>query len=272
MYSEAEYDALSYMAEYIADIESFIAEKTADKFLADKLVSRAVLQSLEVISEASRRLSKELKGRHPSIPWRQIASAGNAYRHEYDGIDWMLVWDTACDLGGLLRAIRAELASYNSAPDLIIRLACAEDAVESVRTLRRSISELCFADHGNDPAILAEWLAKKNTNQFLSWLSDKDGRLFVAERAGKILGVASIRTLGEIVLNYISPDARFLGISKRLMNAMEAEAMKLGIRECTLTSTETAHRFYLDLGYRDEKQSISKMTGHAVYEMRKSLL
>jgi uncharacterized protein with HEPN domain len=35
-----------------------------------------------------------LKARHPSIPWRDIASAGNVYRHEYEEIVAKLVWDT----------------------------------------------------------------------------------------------------------------------------------------------------------------------------------
>jgi uncharacterized protein with HEPN domain len=41
----------------------------------------AVIRSLEIISEASRRLSDELKARHPGIPWREMAAAGNFYRH-----------------------------------------------------------------------------------------------------------------------------------------------------------------------------------------------
>jgi uncharacterized protein with HEPN domain len=43
----------------------------------------AVTRCLEIISEASRRLPDELKARHPSIPWKEIAGAGNVYRHDY---------------------------------------------------------------------------------------------------------------------------------------------------------------------------------------------
>jgi len=42
-----------------------------------------VTRCLEVISEASRRLSDELKARHLGIPWKQMAGAGNIYRHDY---------------------------------------------------------------------------------------------------------------------------------------------------------------------------------------------
>jgi uncharacterized protein with HEPN domain len=35
-----------------------------------------------------------LKGRHPPIPWKQIADAGNIYRHDYEDVAAQLVWDT----------------------------------------------------------------------------------------------------------------------------------------------------------------------------------
>ena len=42
----------------------------------------AVTRCLEIISEASRRSSDELKARHPQIRWKEMAAAGNFYRHE----------------------------------------------------------------------------------------------------------------------------------------------------------------------------------------------
>jgi GNAT superfamily N-acetyltransferase len=152
-----------------------------------------------------------------------------------------------------------------------VHIARSEDADAAVDVLRRSITELCSADHHGDLAIIGQWLSNKTQQHFLLWLDAADSRLFVAKHMDKILGVASIRTTGEITLNYVSPDARFLGVSKALMNAMEAEARNLGLGKCTLTSTETAHRFYLDRGYEDQKQLISEMTGSPVYQMRKLL-
>jgi uncharacterized protein with HEPN domain len=43
----------------------------------------ALTRCLEIISEASRRLSDEQKARHPEIAWREMAGAGNMYRHDY---------------------------------------------------------------------------------------------------------------------------------------------------------------------------------------------
>ena len=74
----------------------------------------AVVRALEVISEASRRLPMDLKQRHPDVPWVQIAAAGNIYRHEYEDVDYELVWQTAQrGLGTLKRVVEAELQSLS---------------------------------------------------------------------------------------------------------------------------------------------------------------
>ena len=44
--------------------------------------------------EASRRLSEELRARHPDIPWREMAAAGNFYRHNYEDVTPRRVWKT----------------------------------------------------------------------------------------------------------------------------------------------------------------------------------
>jgi uncharacterized protein with HEPN domain len=54
----------------------------------------AVIRCLEIISEASRRLPTDLKARYPSIAWKEMAGAGNIYRHEYEDVAAKLVWDT----------------------------------------------------------------------------------------------------------------------------------------------------------------------------------
>ena len=63
-------------------------------FKADLRAFYAVTRCLEIISEASRRLPNEVKARYPAISWKQMADAGNVYRHDYEDVAAQLVWDT----------------------------------------------------------------------------------------------------------------------------------------------------------------------------------
>jgi uncharacterized protein with HEPN domain len=73
----------------------------------------AVTRCLEIISEASKRLPQDVKARHPAIPWRQMADAGNKYRHEYEDVAQQVVWATVQDALPPLRAvILIELAAH----------------------------------------------------------------------------------------------------------------------------------------------------------------
>ncbi|WP_092035257.1 HepT-like ribonuclease domain-containing protein [Bradyrhizobium sp. OK095] len=74
-------------------------------FAADLRTVYAVTRCLEVISEASRRLPDELKARHPTIAWRQMAAAGNVYRHNYEDVAAHLVWETVQQALPPLRAV-----------------------------------------------------------------------------------------------------------------------------------------------------------------------
>jgi GNAT superfamily N-acetyltransferase len=132
-----------------------------------------------------------------------------------------------------------------------IRRAREEDAAEACQVIRRSIAELCRDDHRDDPASLDAWLANKTPENLRKWIKDSGGYILVAEDDGSLLGVAAMRTSGEVTLNYVSPEARLRGVSKALVAGLETEARRRGIRTLTLDSTGTARRFYLAIGYRD---------------------
>ncbi|MET0137076.1 MAG: GNAT family N-acetyltransferase, partial [Sphingobium sp.] len=54
---------------------------------------------------------------------------------------------------------------------------------------------------------------------------------------------------GHILLNYVSPDDRWRGVSKALLAHMEVEALRHAAERCTLETTETARLFYEANGY-----------------------
>jgi GNAT superfamily N-acetyltransferase len=130
-----------------------------------------------------------------------------------------------------------------------IRDAKAEDARAAAQVLRRSITELCAADHGNDPVILAQWLSNKTADIVASWMTAPNNSVLIAVEDDTILALGAVTDTGQITLNYVSPDARFRGVSRALLRALEARARERGGVRCTLNSTETARRFYLANGY-----------------------
>jgi uncharacterized protein with HEPN domain len=92
--SEATRRWLNDIQHHIAMAQGFIAGMNYEAFKDDNLHLYAVTRCLEIISEASRRLPQELKARHPSIEWREMAAAGNIYRHEYEDVAASRVWRT----------------------------------------------------------------------------------------------------------------------------------------------------------------------------------
>jgi prolyl oligopeptidase len=102
---------LSDIVEAIEHIRTETAGVTLDAFEADWRKRWLMERGLEIISEASRHLSDELKARHPEIPWSKVAGIGNILRHEYERLASDVLWRVAHDdLLPLDKVCRAELA------------------------------------------------------------------------------------------------------------------------------------------------------------------
>jgi GNAT superfamily N-acetyltransferase len=152
-----------------------------------------------------------------------------------------------------------------------IRDALPGDAPAACAVLRRSISELCSADHGNDPTLLQRWLSNKTPAIVASWIQQSDSSLLVAVERNVILAAGSVTDAGEITLNYVAPEARFRGVSRALLGVLEARATLRGNRCCNVFSTETAHRFYQTGGYVDAGAPSRKFGMASGYPMFKQL-
>jgi len=77
--------------ECIERIESYIAEGR-DSFLQSRMVQDAVIRNFEVMGEATKRLSQELRSDNSDIPWRQMAGFRDMLIHDYSKIDVGEVW------------------------------------------------------------------------------------------------------------------------------------------------------------------------------------
>jgi GNAT superfamily N-acetyltransferase len=151
-----------------------------------------------------------------------------------------------------------------------IRDADVDDAAAVCEVTRRSIAELCVADHRRDASVLALWLNNKTPDTFRSWIMHPANCVLVAVDAGVIVGVGAVTDAGEITLNYVSPDARFRGVSRAILAALEKRAIQRGNVRCTLTSTETARRFYRANGYVENAAAAAEL-GTSGYPMSKVL-
>jgi GNAT superfamily N-acetyltransferase len=129
---------------------------------------------------------------------------------------------------------------------MLVRLAHIADADRAVDVVRRSIQELCVCDHKGDAATLSTWLSNKTVENMRRWIANDTVYLALDE---KIAGVASVRSDGFVLLNYVAPEARFKGASKSLLQRIELWASRRGLKWLALDSTATALRLYLSHGW-----------------------
>jgi len=85
---------LKHVLDAISNIEKFIEGIEKEDFLSNVEKQYAVLRGLEIIGEAVKNLSDELKAKHPQIPWKEIAGMRDKLIHQYFGVNLDLVWET----------------------------------------------------------------------------------------------------------------------------------------------------------------------------------
>ena len=150
-----------------------------------------------------------------------------------------------------------------------IRPSTYEDAWEAAALLRRSIAELCAADHEGDPARLDPWLANKTPESFARWIDAPENAMVCAVVDGRLAGVAALRRPDEVMLVYVHPEMQRQGVARAMLTELERLARLEGARRMGLTSTRTAHGFYAAQGYLDEGPATS--FGMAAFRMGKAL-
>jgi uncharacterized protein with HEPN domain len=62
-------------------------------FKSDYKTVDAVIRNFEVIGEASKNLSQDIKDNYPNVPWEEMYRLRNRISHEYFGIDYEIIWD-----------------------------------------------------------------------------------------------------------------------------------------------------------------------------------
>ncbi|MHA1831723.1 MAG: HepT-like ribonuclease domain-containing protein [Candidatus Helarchaeota archaeon] len=78
----------------IIKIEKYIESMTFDDFKKDVKTIDAVLRNLEIIGEAVKNLSNEIKNNYSEINWKAIAGMRDRLIHGYFGTDIEIIWKT----------------------------------------------------------------------------------------------------------------------------------------------------------------------------------
>ena len=78
-------DAASTVADFVSGV------RVAD-YLGDRKLQLAVERAIEIIGEASRRVSDGFKSSHPEVPWQKLVAQRNVIAHEYGEIKQERIW------------------------------------------------------------------------------------------------------------------------------------------------------------------------------------
>lgn len=84
---------LQHILDAINEIHKYLVSVNLPEFLENSMMRFACVKQMEIIGEASNKISKELKSKFSDIEWAQIVGMRNVFAHEYFGIDSALVWE-----------------------------------------------------------------------------------------------------------------------------------------------------------------------------------
>ena len=85
---------LKHILNAISRIEEYTQGIKYEDFMDNHLIQDGVIRQIEIIGEATKRLSKEIRGRHSEIPWKDMTGMRDKLIHDYFGVNIDAVWDT----------------------------------------------------------------------------------------------------------------------------------------------------------------------------------
>ncbi|HAJ38790.1 MAG TPA: hypothetical protein DCL15_24245 [Chloroflexi bacterium] len=106
---------LRHILDAIAKVERYLSNVDESMFYENSLLQDGVIRQIEIIGEATKRLSRGLREQYPHLPWQDITGMRDKLIHGYFGVDIGQVWLTAVDdLPVLKREVNAMLNTLES--------------------------------------------------------------------------------------------------------------------------------------------------------------
>ncbi len=84
---------LHHIIDAFLQIEHYTESVSHEEFLHNRLLQDGVIRQLEVMGEAARNLSENLRNEHPQLPWRQMIGLRNRMIHAYFNVDLQIIWE-----------------------------------------------------------------------------------------------------------------------------------------------------------------------------------
>ena len=100
---------LQHIVDAISRIETYLQRVDELTFNQNLLIQDGVIRQVEIIGEATKHLSRQLRNKGQSVPWRDIAGMRDKLIHAYFGVDITQVWLTATDDLPRLRPVLEEI-------------------------------------------------------------------------------------------------------------------------------------------------------------------
>ena len=86
-------DYLKHILDETNFVLKYASEKSKEQILNDEVLIKAIVRSVEIIGEATKKVPPEVTSKYPEVPWKFMAGTRDFLIHHYFGIDYDVMWN-----------------------------------------------------------------------------------------------------------------------------------------------------------------------------------
>ena len=148
-----------------------------------------------------------------------------------------------------------------------ILVACSDDYAGMSDVVTRCLREVNSKDY--PPTVIDDLVNRHQPEALASRLEDPEKHALVVKQRGEVVGTGVLDG-DEITTVFVDPDIHARGIGRKIMHALEQEALRRELPHVEVHSSLTAVRFYEKLGYQ-HLEHVDREVGGESLHMRKML-